>query len=95
LKDLPGGGKRVTFYDPVDGFPFHLVYGQTPVALEDPGFPALKYNYVSCSVARPFDPLDGLLTLRSPSRRTAAPTSFSVSRNGQRQSTSWATLACV
>lgn len=45
--DAPGGGKRVTFYDPIDGFPFHLVHGQTPVALEDPGFPALKYNYVS------------------------------------------------
>ncbi|RMZ88462.1 hypothetical protein DV736_g4305, partial [Chaetothyriales sp. CBS 134916] len=24
----PGGGKGVTFKDPVDGFPFHLVYGQ-------------------------------------------------------------------
>jgi hypothetical protein len=47
MKDLPGGGKRVTFYDPVDGFPFHLVHGQTPVAAEDPGFPAQKYNYVS------------------------------------------------
>jgi hypothetical protein len=47
MKDVPGGGKRVTFYDPVDGFPFHLVHGQTPVALEDPGFPMLKFNYVS------------------------------------------------
>jgi hypothetical protein len=47
MKDVPGGGKRVTFYDPVDGFPFHLVHGQTPVAQEDPGFPCLKYNYVS------------------------------------------------
>lgn len=47
MKDTPGGGKRVTFYDPVDGFPFHLIYGQTPVEREDPGFPHLKYNYVS------------------------------------------------
>ena len=29
--DAPGGGKRVTFYDPVDNFPFHLVHGQTLV----------------------------------------------------------------
>jgi hypothetical protein len=47
MTDVPGGGKRVTFYDPVDGFPFHLVYGQTPVALEEPDFPILKFNYVS------------------------------------------------
>ncbi|CAK7201946.1 hypothetical protein SEUCBS139899_004662 [Sporothrix eucalyptigena] len=32
MADEPGGGFRVTFPDPVDGFPFHLVYGQTPVA---------------------------------------------------------------
>lgn len=47
MKDVPGGGKRVTFYDPVDGFPFHLVYGQTPVERQDPGFPSTKFNYVS------------------------------------------------
>ncbi|KAJ4294930.1 hypothetical protein N0V88_005169 [Collariella sp. IMI 366227] len=51
MKGYPGGGKQVTFYDPVDGFPFHLSpkktqgFGQTPVAKEDPGFPILKYNY--------------------------------------------------
>lgn len=32
LKDAPGGGKAVTFYEPVDGFPFHLVWGQEKVA---------------------------------------------------------------
>lgn len=42
----PGGGKGVTFYDPVDGFPFHLVHGQTPVEPRDPHFPILKVNYV-------------------------------------------------
>ncbi len=47
VTDAPGGGKRVTFYDPVDGFPFHLVYGQTEVELRDPKFPELKVNYVS------------------------------------------------
>jgi catechol 2,3-dioxygenase-like lactoylglutathione lyase family enzyme len=47
MKDAPGGGKAVTFYDPVDGFPFHLVYGQTPAEPRDPGFPTLKVNYVS------------------------------------------------
>jgi hypothetical protein len=29
LVDAPGGGRCVTFKDPVDGFPFHLVFGQT------------------------------------------------------------------
>lgn len=29
LIDAPGGGRCVTFKDPVDGFPFHLVFGQT------------------------------------------------------------------
>jgi hypothetical protein len=44
--DAPGGGKRVTFRDPVDDFPFHLVYGQTPVALSSAGqLPELEYNY--------------------------------------------------
>ena len=28
LVDAPGGGKCVTFKDPVDGFLFHLVFGQ-------------------------------------------------------------------
>ncbi len=46
MTGLPGGGKRVTFYDPVDGFPFHLIHGQTPVEREDREFPSLKYNYV-------------------------------------------------
>ncbi|KAK4169807.1 Glyoxalase/Bleomycin resistance protein/Dihydroxybiphenyl dioxygenase [Cladorrhinum sp. PSN259] len=45
LKDIPGGGKRVTFYDPVDGFPFHLVHGQKQVERRDPKFPVLKFNY--------------------------------------------------
>ncbi len=42
--DAPGGGKRVTFYDPVDGFPFHLVWGQTPVE-KTAHLPELEYNY--------------------------------------------------
>ncbi|KAK0643751.1 Glyoxalase/Bleomycin resistance protein/Dihydroxybiphenyl dioxygenase [Cercophora newfieldiana] len=41
----PGGGKAVTFYDPVDGFPFHLVYGRAQVERRDPSFPTLKINY--------------------------------------------------
>jgi hypothetical protein len=35
LTDAPGGGKCVTFHDPVDGFPFHLVFGQ--VTADDRG----------------------------------------------------------
>ena len=47
LDNVPGGGKCVTFKDPVDGWPFHLVYGQESVAEEPPEFPDLKINYVS------------------------------------------------
>lgn len=42
--DAPGGGKRVTFRDPVDNFPFHLVYGQTPVE-RSVHLPELDYNF--------------------------------------------------
>lgn len=42
--DTPGGGKCVTFYDPVDGFPFHLVYGQELVEMTD-SFPELVFNF--------------------------------------------------
>ncbi|RDL40141.1 Glyoxalase resistance protein dioxygenase [Venustampulla echinocandica] len=42
--DAPGGGKRVTFYEPVDNCPFHLVYGQTPVEIAQT-FPELNYNF--------------------------------------------------
>jgi hypothetical protein len=42
--DAPGGGKKVTFYDPVDNFPFHLVYGQTSVQITET-FPELEYNF--------------------------------------------------
>jgi hypothetical protein len=42
--DAPGGGKRVTFRDPVDGFPFHLVFGQQLVE-RGASFPELDYNF--------------------------------------------------
>ncbi|KAK7743279.1 hypothetical protein SLS53_004364 [Cytospora paraplurivora] len=45
LADAPGGGKAVTFYDPVDGFPFHLVYGQELVETLDPKIPEIKINF--------------------------------------------------
>ncbi len=100
MTDIPGGGKRVTFYDPVDGFPFHLIYGQTPVEREDRNFPALKYNYVSyspCCWPPPScpDPATYKLHPTSPTRRTEAPTSSSASRSGQHPYTSSATLACA
>ncbi|KAL2106933.1 hypothetical protein VUR80DRAFT_5932 [Thermomyces stellatus] len=45
LENVPGGGKCVTFKDPVDGWPLHLVYGQESVPEEPPDFPNLKFNY--------------------------------------------------
>ncbi|KAI1078179.1 oxidoreductase [Whalleya microplaca] len=45
LTDAPGGGRGVTFYDPVDGFPFHLVYGQQSVAMLDLPLPHQPMNY--------------------------------------------------
>jgi catechol 2,3-dioxygenase-like lactoylglutathione lyase family enzyme len=42
--DAPGGGKRVTFRDPVVGFPFHLVYGQAAV-VKSAHLPEREYNY--------------------------------------------------
>lgn len=45
LVDTPGGGRCVTFYDPVDKFPFHLVYGQTAWP-DEKKLPKLDFNYV-------------------------------------------------
>ena len=52
--DAPGGGKGVTFKDPVDGFPFHLIWGQKmrEEKLEGDKLPngnplELRFNYVS------------------------------------------------
>ncbi|KIM93342.1 hypothetical protein OIDMADRAFT_46287 [Oidiodendron maius Zn] len=44
LSEAPGGGSCVTFLDPVDGFPFHLVYGQ--ISSENVAVHSeLKFNY--------------------------------------------------
>lgn len=46
LSNAPGGGKCVTFFDPVDNFPLHLVHGQ--IALTDvKTLPLLDFNFVS------------------------------------------------
>lgn len=45
LDQAPGGGLCVTFKDPVDAIPFHLVYGQA-VADDTTPTPDLKYNFV-------------------------------------------------
>ncbi|KAI9730594.1 MAG: hypothetical protein M1834_005837 [Cirrosporium novae-zelandiae] len=44
LDDAPGGGRCMTFRDPVDNCPFHLVYGQHP-APDQKTFPEPKFNY--------------------------------------------------
>ncbi|KAH8681099.1 glyoxalase [Xylariales sp. PMI_506] len=41
----PGGGEGVTFYDPVDGFPFHLVHRQEAVDMLDIPLPHDPINY--------------------------------------------------
>jgi hypothetical protein len=46
LSDAPGGGYCVTFKDPNDGFPMHLVYGQAP-AQESDSFRYLEFNFVN------------------------------------------------
>jgi hypothetical protein len=53
LTDAPGGGHCVTFKDPVDGFPFHLVHGQS---LRDhiTVLPQLQYNFVCSDRFKPF-----------------------------------------
>ncbi|KAI8665760.1 Metapyrocatechase 2 [Fusarium keratoplasticum] len=43
LDEAPGGGYCVTFKDPVDGFPFHLVCGQD--ANTASALPQLRYNF--------------------------------------------------
>ena len=92
VTDAPGGGKRVTFYDPVDGFPFHLVHGQASVEPRDPKFPVLKVNYVSVPTLRNEDPCrKAWLTRNSPTRRIAQRTSSSGSRRDRLRSTSWVT----
>lgn len=53
LTDAPGGGKCVTFCDPVDKFPMHLVYGQTLRDHVETRTP-LNFNFVSPSMASPF-----------------------------------------
>ncbi|KAJ3458008.1 hypothetical protein MRS44_012117 [Fusarium solani] len=40
LDEAPGGGRCVTVKDPIDGWPLHLVHGQTPVE------PAKDYRYL-------------------------------------------------
>lgn len=42
--NAPGGGMRVTFYDPVDNFPFHLVHGQSEAKIMA-DYPELPSNY--------------------------------------------------
>lgn len=47
MVDEPGGGFRVTFLDPVDKFPFHLVFGQEPAASGGTKtLPELDFNFV-------------------------------------------------
>lgn len=53
LHDEPGGGLRVTFKDPIDGFPFHLVYGQSSGENDSDPHDELQFNYVSLPSSQP------------------------------------------
>ncbi|KAI1822263.1 Glyoxalase/Bleomycin resistance protein/Dihydroxybiphenyl dioxygenase [Xylaria intraflava] len=45
LTDAPGGGRCVTFLDPVDGYPMHLVHGQESAEKLDISFSRMPVNY--------------------------------------------------
>ncbi|KAE8143229.1 fungal-specific transcription factor domain-containing protein [Aspergillus pseudotamarii] len=45
FNDALGGGRCVTFHDPIDKFPFHLVHGQKAHA-DEKVLPQLDYNFV-------------------------------------------------
>ncbi|KAI0456422.1 glyoxalase [Xylaria acuta] len=45
LKDAPGGGRCVTFHDPVDGWPMHLVHGQRSADMLHIPLPQTPVNY--------------------------------------------------
>ncbi|RTE72645.1 hypothetical protein BHE90_012939 [Fusarium euwallaceae] len=44
LNEAPGGGRCVTVKDPIDGWPLHLVYAQTPVE-PTKRLPYLDFNF--------------------------------------------------
>jgi hypothetical protein len=81
LEDAPGGGKGVTFKDPVDGWPMHLVWGQEERKTdleEDPSFPKLDFNFVSfyCDLLCHFPALLGMLTSVQPKEKTRPANKF-------------------
>ncbi|KAI0538061.1 glyoxalase [Xylaria digitata] len=45
LIDAPGGGRCVTFHDPIDGFTMHLVHGQRSVDMLEIPLPRAPVNY--------------------------------------------------
>ncbi|KAI1437925.1 Glyoxalase/Bleomycin resistance protein/Dihydroxybiphenyl dioxygenase [Xylaria sp. CBS 124048] len=45
LADAPGGGRGVTFLDPVDGYPMHLVHGQEKAKELDTALGPIHINY--------------------------------------------------
>ncbi|KAI0101514.1 glyoxalase [Nemania sp. FL0031] len=45
LEDAPGGGRGVTFHDPIDGWPMHLVYGQKSAEMLEIPLPNTPMNY--------------------------------------------------
>lgn len=91
--DTPGGGKCVTFKDPYDHFPWHLVYGQQAVEPLEISFPTQAPNYVSPH--RKQLACRHVLTPSSRERSSGLSTRRSDLRSGQLRFTSSATSACA
>jgi hypothetical protein len=72
LEEAPGKGKGVTFYDPVDGFPFHLVYGQEEAPMLEKSLGHGAVNYVRGTqtyLVYHFDSSNRCVAYREESRR--------------------------
>ncbi|KAI8659936.1 VOC domain-containing protein [Fusarium sp. Ph1] len=73
LEEAPGGGRCVTVKDPIDGWPLHLVYGQTPVEpMKD--YRYLDFNFVGRFL--PFDSTEADPLLLKPHKKNRAGNEF-------------------
>lgn len=82
LREEPGGGYRVTFQDPIDGFAFHLVHAQAPAAAQSSAHEKIKFNFVSTgNFCRQCD--DAQLSRAQPNEKTRPGNEFQRFEKGQ------------